>query len=108
MIEVGLGVMVVVALLTFVTVAVVVYFGAKENLSAHVERSRAQEVWLERAERVNKARQSLVALPEGAANGSGSSSAPQAASADDAEARRQAALARKAARAARSASASSE
>jgi 1-acyl-sn-glycerol-3-phosphate acyltransferase len=102
MIEVGLGVMVIVALLTFVTVAVVVYFGAKENLSAHIERSRAQEVWQERAERVNKARQSLVALPEGASS-SGSSSASQIVSADDAEARRQAALARKAARAARSA-----
>jgi hypothetical protein len=108
MVELGLGVMVVVALLTFATVVVVIYFGAKENLIAHVEKSRAKEVWLERAERVNKARQSLVALPEGAANGSGSSSTPQAASADDAEARRQAALARKAARAARSASASSE
>lgn len=105
MIGVGLGVMVVVALLTFATVVAVVYFGAKENLATHVEESRAQKVWQERERRVNQARQSLVALPEGAASsGSAASAGGQIVNPDDAEARRQAALARKAARAARSTS----
>lgn len=105
MIEVGLGVMVVVALLTFATVAVVIYYGAKENLAAHVDKSRAQQVWEERAQRVNQARQTLVPVSEGAAS-SGGSTGSQITNPDEAEARRQAALARKAARAARSAASS--
>ncbi|MFQ3646921.1 MAG: hypothetical protein SNJ54_07010 [Anaerolineae bacterium] len=105
MIEIGHLVLIIVALLTFATVVAVVYYGSKENLAVHVEHSRAQQVWEERAKRVNQARQALVALPEGAANGGGAGSAGgQIVNPDEAEARRQAALARKAARAARSTS----
>lgn len=105
MIEVGLGVMVVVALLALATVGAVMYFGSKENLAAHVEESRAQKVWQEREKRVNQARQALVPVSEGAGSSGGSGSAGgQIVNPDDAEARRQAALARKAARAARSTS----
>lgn len=105
MIEIGHLVLIIVALLTFATVVAVVYYGSKENLAAHVEHSRAQQVWEERAKRVNQARQALVPVSEGAASGGGSGSAGgQIVNPDDAEARRQAALARKAARAARSTS----
>lgn len=102
MIEIGHLVLIIVALSTFATVIVVVYYGSKENLAAHVEHSRAQQVWEERAQRVNQARQALVPASEGAGSSGSGSASGQIVNPDDAEARRQAALARKAARAARS------
>jgi hypothetical protein len=97
------GTLMLVALAAILTVVGVMYVGSKEDLNAHDEESRATNVWKERAERVNAARNGLVVVADTGSSEAVASNAPAVASitgtADEAEARRQAALARKAARA---------
>lgn len=95
----GLVVMGIIIVIAFLTVAAVMYYGSKENVSAHglsAEESQAVRAWQQRAEAAQQALKTLTPVSEaaGMASGAGSSLLSEA----DKEAKRQAALARKAAR----------
>jgi hypothetical protein len=104
MIGISLAVLILIIVGAFAVVAVVLWIGTRDVLGPDIESPKSTQIWKERANRVESARQGLVVVAEGgAASGGSASGGSIVGTPDEVEARKQAALARKAARAAKSA-----